>query len=152
MPSAFNLYPLSFFLYFPNDSGRIAGYYGVVRDILDDDAAGAYDCAGADGDAAEDSGVGADGSALFDHRRDYRPVFFGLKPAGFAGGPGVAVVDEHHTVADKNPVFDGHALADKGVAGYFAVLADEGLFLDFHKRTNPGAVIDPAAIEVDKVV
>jgi hypothetical protein len=135
-----------------DDFSRIARNDRIRRDVFGYNAAGSYYGSGTYGDAAEDGGVGADGSSLFDHRRDYLPVLFGLKSAGFTDGPGVAVVDKHHAVADKDLVFDGDTLADKGMALDFAVFADEGVFLDLHKRPNPGTVIDRTAIEVDKVV
>ena len=135
-----------------NDFGWVSGYYCFVRDIFDDDAAGTDDGAVTNGDAAQDGGVGADGGAFFDDGGDYFPIVFGLDAAGFGCGAGIAVIDEHHAVTDKNIVFDGDAFADKGMALDLAVFADESIFLDFHERTHPGAVIDLAAIEVDEVV
>jgi hypothetical protein len=38
------------------------------------------------------------------------------------------------------------------MTGYFALTADKGIFLDFHKRTDLGLITDCAAIKVDKVV
>ena len=55
-------------------------------------------------------------------------------------------------MADKDIVFDGHAFADKGVAGYFAVFADKSVFLNLDKGTDFGVVANGAAIEVDEVV
>jgi hypothetical protein len=55
-------------------------------------------------------------------------------------------------VADKDFIFNGNALTDKGVALNLAALTDKGVFLDFDEGTDPGAIVYFAAIEVDKVV
>jgi len=53
-------------------------------------------------------------------------------------------------VADKDIVLNGHTFADKGVAGDFAVLADDGVFLNLYKSPNLGIGADVATIEIDE--
>ena len=120
------------------------------RDISGHHAAGTDDGAFADGDAAEDGGVGAERSALPDDCRHHLPVGFGLQAAAVGGGTGVEVVDEHDAVADEDLVLDGHALADEGVALDLAVLADSGVFLDLDEGADLGAVTDGAAVKIDE--
>lgn len=83
-------------------------------------------------------------------RWDNSPIRLGLKGTAGVGRPGVPVIDEGDVVADKHPVANGHALADKGVTGYLAVLADYGVLLDLDEAADPRAVADPAAVKVDE--
>ncbi len=154
LPLAFNLRPLSLILslYFPNDSCRIAGDDAIIRHIFDDDAAGADDGTFTDGDAAQNGGIGADGSAFFGHRGYNLPVILGLKSAGFGGGTREFVVDKHHAVADEDLIGDGDAFADERVALDLAVFADKGIFLYLDKGADPGTVADPAAVKIDEFV
>ena len=124
----------------------ISGHYCVGRHIFGDDAAGADDGAFADGDAAEDGGIGAERSPCFDDRGNDLPVGFGLQAAAFGGGAGVKVVDEHDAVADEDLVLYGHAFADEGVALDLAVPADGGVFLYLDKGADLGAVADGATV------
>lgn len=158
IPRIFRLLPLSFSLKslvclclylltaFSQNACRVSGDDGVGRDIFGDHAAGADDGAFADGDAAEDGGVGAERSPCFDDRGNDLPVGFGLQAAAVGGGAGVEVVDEHDAVADKDLVLYGDALADEGVALDLAVPADGGVFLDLDKGADLGAVADGAAV------
>ena len=125
---------------------RVSCYYCVGGDISGDHAAGADDGAFADGDAAEDGGIGAERSPCFDDRGNDLPVGFGLQAAAFGSGAGVEVVDEHDAVADEDLVLNGHALADEGVALDLAVPADGGVFLDLDKGADLGAVADGATV------
>ena len=50
-------------------------------------------------------------------------------------------------MADEDVVLYGHALADKGVRGDLAILADEGVLLDLDERPDLGAVANGAAVE-----
>jgi hypothetical protein len=47
-------------------------------------------------------------------------------------------------MADENPV-PRVTLADEAVAGYLAVLADDGVLLDFHERadSDPAPIVQP---------
>ena len=119
---------------------------GVRRNVFGDHAAGADDGILADGEAAKDGSVGADGGAFFDYYGHDLPVGFGLQTAAGGCGPGVAIVDEHDTVADEDLVLDGHPLADEGVALDLAVSADGGVFLDFDEGTDFGAIANRAAV------
>ena len=53
-------------------------------------------------------------------------------------------------MADKDIVFDGHAFANEGMTGYFAVGADGGVLLDFDECADLGVVADRTAIEIDE--
>jgi hypothetical protein len=132
---------LGWSLCFSDDAGRVAGGDGVVGDVF-----------GADGDAAQNCCVGADGGTFFDEGGDDFPVGFGLQCATGSGGTGQQVVGEHDTMSDEDFVFDGDAFADKGVALDFAPGADEGVFLDFYEGADFGVVSDGAAIQIDEGV
>ena len=67
------------------------------------------------------------------------------------GRPGVGVVNERHTMPDKNVVFNYYTLTDEGVAGDLAPLANRGVFLNFHKRTDLCLVTNFAAIKIDEL-
>ena len=67
---------------------------------------------------------------------DHFPVVFRLEVAVYGSGPGIFVIDEHHPVAYEDIVFDGNALADKGVAGDLAGAPDNGVLLDFYEGTD----------------
>ena len=56
------------------------------------------------------------------------PIFLGLQFAVGGRGPRITVVDKRHSVPDEDIVFDGHAFADKGVAGNLAALAHVAFF------------------------
>src|SRR2546425_2811162 len=72
--------------------------------------------------------------------------------AAVGGGPGIAIVDERHAVADEHLVLERHALADEGVARHLAAAADAGALLDLDEGPDLGAVADLAAVEVDELV
>jgi hypothetical protein len=137
---------------FFQNARRVSCDYCVGRDISGHHAAGADDGVFADGDAAEDGGVGAKRSPCLDDRGNDLPVGLGLQTAAVAGGSGVEVVDEHDAVADEDIVLNGHALADKGVALDLAVSADGGVFLDFDKCADLAAFANRAAVKVDEFV
>jgi len=149
MNSIDTMYPLTAFF---QNTRRVSCDDCVGRDISGHHAAGADDGAFADGDAAEDGGVGAERCPCFDDRGNDLPVGLGLQTAAGGGGPGVTVVDEHDAVADEDLVLDGDTLADEGVALDLAVPADGGVFLDFDKCADLAAVADRAAVKVDKFI
>jgi hypothetical protein len=53
-------------------------------------------------------------------------------------------------VPDKHIVLNDDAFTDKGVAGDFAVFANTGILLDFHKRTDFCFVSDHASVQIDE--
>jgi len=65
-------------------------------------------------------------------------------------GHDMAVVDEHHAVADEDAVFDHNSRADEAVTGYFAALADARLLLNFDERADASIVANLASIEIDE--
>ena len=98
------------------NSGRISGYDAVRRDILGDDAPGSYNRVFANRDARKNRRTGTDGCSLLNHRPFDIPVRFGLQFPVSCGGPRIAVVYEHHAVADEDIVFNRDALANKRMA------------------------------------
>src|ERR1035441_5107189 len=132
------------------DSGGVAGYYGIRWDAAGDYAAGSHHGVFADGEVGQDGGAGADGGSTLDQGGGDLPIVFGLQGA-VRRGSRVEVVDEGDAVADEDVVFNGDAFADEGVAGDFAIAADSGVFLDFDKGADLGVVADLAAVEVDEL-
>lgn len=64
----------------------------------------------------------------------------------------ILVVDKDNAVTDEDFVFDSHTFADKRVARDFAVATHVRAFLNLNERTNPGAVADLTAVQVDEVM
>ena len=149
MNSIGTIYPLTAFF---QNARRVSGNHCVGGDISGHHATGADDSAFADGEAAEDCGIGAERSFIFNDRGNDLPVGFGLQAAALGSGAGVEVVDEHDAVTDEDLVLDGHPLADEGVTLDLAVPADDGVFLDFDEGTDFGAVANRAAVKVDEFV
>ena len=143
MNSIDTIYPLSAFF---QNARRVSGNHCVGGDIFGDHTTGADDSAFADGEAAEDCGVGAERSFIFNDRGNDLPVGFGLQAAALGSGAGVEVVDEHDAVADEDLILDGDALADEGVALDLAVSADGGVFLYLDEGADLGAVANRAAV------
>jgi len=133
------------------DSGRVACDDGVWGDVFCHDASGADDGLFTDGDVGQDGAARADGGPFFDPGRLYVPVGFGLKGAALGGRAGIRVVDERHVMADEDIVFNGDSLADEGMARYFAVPADRGVFLHLHEGADLRVVSDGASVKVDKL-
>src|SRR5262249_24701785 len=94
--------------------------------------------------------TGADGCASLDHRALHLPIGFSLQISIWSRGTRITVVDEGHSMADKNVVFNHYAFTDKSVTGDFAALADAGIFLNFHERADLRFITDLAAIEIDE--
>jgi len=68
-----------------------------------------------------------------------------------AGGirrPWIPVINKSHAVPHKNFRLDGHAFADKGVARYFAALANLRAFLHFNEWADLCFIADLAAIQI----
>src|SRR5436190_17807961 len=66
------------------------------------------------------------------------------------GGSREFVVYEHHSVADEDVIFDGHAFAQKTVARDLATPADLHALLYLDKRPDPRLVPDLAPVSVDE--
>src|SRR5262249_38712750 len=96
-------------------------------------------------------GARADGCATLDERGPHLPVFFRLQATTGHGCSRNAIIDEDHTVSDKNVVLDDNALADEGVAGYLAATANRGVFLYLDKRPDLAVVADCAPVQIDKI-
>jgi hypothetical protein len=71
-------------------------------------------------------------------------------PVG-GSGPRIAVVDEHHAVADEDVVLDRDAFADESVARDLAALADSCILLDFDERADLGFIADLATVQIDEL-
>src|SRR5580704_297159 len=129
----------------------IARHDAVWRNIFGDHAASAHNGVFADGDIRKDGRSGADRRALLNYGALDLPVGLGLQISVRCGRTRVAVVDEHHAMADKDVVFNGHAFTDEGVARYLAALADARVLLDFDERSNLGFVANFASIKIDEL-
>src|SRR5690606_10031907 len=57
----------------------------------------------------------------------------------------------HDAMADEDAVLDGHAFANEAVAGNLAILADDGVALDFDERADAAARADATPVEVDEI-
>ena len=73
------------------------------------------------------------------------PVFFSLRLA-VCSGAWIFVVYEGDVVTNKNIVFNGHPLADEGMAGDLAIFADFNALLNFNECANLRIVADLAAV------
>jgi hypothetical protein len=118
------------------------------RNIFRHDAAGSDRRSFANFYAAQNGCIGSNGGSSFDNRRDAVPIRFGLKLPTRGGGSRKTVIDKHHTVANKDFIFQRHSFADEGVAGDFAPVSYSRALLDFDKRADFDIVADLAAIEV----
>lgn len=103
----------------------------------------------ANGHATQDRGIAANGCATLDQCRDALPVVLRLQVPLFCYRPRVSIVDEHHSVADEDAVFNSHTLTNKGMAGNLHPAADSRPFLDLDKGTNLALVTNFTAIQVD---
>jgi len=122
----------------------------VVGHIAGDDGTRADQGSLSDRDAAENDGSTADGCTALYARGNDLPVIISLQsPVGC--GAWIQIVDEHHTVSDKNVVFDGYAFANEGVGGNLAATSNEGIFLHFDEGADLGFIADSAAIKVDQI-
>src|SRR5207237_1016770 len=100
--------------------------------------------------SAEQSRSRPDRRSPFHQRQLTIPIGFALRPATTIGCPGIAIVNEGHTVADKNIVFHGHSFTDKGVTGDFAARPNPGVFLDLDERADPGFVANLTTVKIDE--
>ena len=87
----------------------------------------------------------------FDYGSLDLPVGFGLQISIRGCGSRITVIDKHHTVPDKDIVFNGDAFADEGVTGDLAAPADAGILLDLNKCSNLRFIADLASVEVDEL-
>ncbi|EGE59471.1 hypothetical protein RHECNPAF_2190073 [Rhizobium etli CNPAF512] len=133
------------------DPGRDTGNNGAVRHILGHDSAGA-DLGGlSDCHAGKNGGVAADRCMALDQCGNDDPVGLRLQTAVRVDGARVSVIGEHHPVADKNAVLERHAFAEEGVAGDFAVFADDDVFLDFNEGADARSRANRAAVQIHKI-
>lgn len=128
-------------------AGGVAVDQGIVRYIAADDGPGAYKCVAADGNPADDGGIGTDGGAFFDPGRF--ELFFALDE-----GAGVYHVGEDHGGSQKHFIFTGYAgvngdvvldfdsVAQNHTGGNDYILADVAAFPDFTAAHNVAEVPD----------
>lgn len=126
-------------------AGGHADHQGVGLDVLVDDGARANEGVFADGDAADDGAVGAQGGALFDQ---------GVAVFVLALDQRAWVVDvgEHHAGTAEHPLFQGDVVIDGDVVLDLAAVADDDLVADEDvlPQGHPGADAGAAA-DVDKM-
>ena len=131
-------------------AGGNAGHEGVSLDVAGDDGPGGNEGVLAQGDAADDGGVGANGGAALDPGA----AVFVLSNNG---GAGVMDIGEDHAGAAEDIVLQGdgvvnadvvlhltviakdHVIADKDVLAKGAARADAGTATDMDPVPNAGA-------------
>jgi hypothetical protein len=129
-----------------DNTRRIADNNSVGWDIVGEHAPRADDCSFPNRYTAEDRSVAADGGAVLDERGDTGPICLRLQCTRLVRGGGELVVYENHAVTNKDAVFNGHPLADEGMAGDFHLAPDLGSLLNLHERADPGPVAYFAAV------
>ena len=105
-------------------AGGVARNHRAGWHVLGNNTACANDGVFTDGNSAQQGRAGTDGRAALDPRSNALPIRLGLQRAVRVRGSRIAIIDKSDIVPDKNLVFQRHALADKGVAGYLAAVAD----------------------------
>src|SRR5437762_12821750 len=78
------------------------------------------------------------------------PATTGLYTLSLHDALPVAVVDEHHAVADEDAVLDRHAPAHEAVARDLAVAADHRAALHLDERADARVIADAAPVQVDQ--
>ena len=125
--------------------GGDAGHEGVGFDVLGDDGAGGDEGVFAQGDAADNRGVGADGGAFL---HQGAAVFF----LADDGGAGVMNVSEDHAGAAEDVVLQGDGVVNTDVVLYLAVIADDHVVADEDVLAKGAALADArAGADVDPV-
>ena len=134
------------------NTGGIARHNCVCWNILSYDAAGAHDCVFTDRYVAQNDAAAADRCALLYQGLLRRPILVGLELPACVRCPRIAIVDEDDLVSYKDSIFYSDAFTNKGVAGYLAVRANDGSFLNFNECADFRTAADRAAVQIDEVV
>lgn len=126
-------------------AGGHADHQGVGLDVLVDDGARADEGVFADGDAADDGAVGAQGGALLDQGVAVFVLALDQRT-------GVVDVGEHHAGAAEHALFQGDVVVDGDVVLDLAAVADDDLVADEDvlPQRHPGADAGAAA-DVDEM-
>ena len=131
---------------------RIAHYGFIGGNIFRDDRAGAHNRSFAYCYAAQYGGSATDTGCALDDRGNRLPIVISLQLALRVGGAGNFIIDKGDAMADEDFIFDGHAFANKTVAGDFTVAAYAGVLLNLNERTDPGPITDLTAVKIDEVM
>ena len=126
-------------------AGGHAHHQGVGRHVLVDDCARTDEGELADGDAAHDGAVGAQGGAAFDQ---------GVAVFAFALDERARIVDvcEHHAGTAEHALFQGDVVVHRDVVLHLALVADDDLVTDEDVLAQGHALADAgAAADVGKV-
>ena len=129
----------------PQEPGRVSGDDRIGRYVLRHDSAGADERVLTDRDIGQDRGARSNRGAFADQGSFDLPVRFGLD-LPIRRSSGIGIIDKHDTVADEDVIFDVHAFANKGMAGYLAVLADRSILLDLDESSDLAVIADGASI------
>ncbi len=113
--------------------GRIAGYQGVIGDILRHDSARTNEGIASNGMAADDGAVGPQGGTFFNDGETYLVHLADL-------GPWVVDVGEHHGRTTEDAVFQGDALVNGDVVLDLAFVADGNVRTDDHVLTDVAVI------------
>ena len=102
----------------------------------------------ANGHAAQNRGIAADGGAALYPCRHANPIGVRLQFSRPGRCLRVTVVDEHHAVADEDAVFNHHAFTDEAVARDFHAATDLGALLNLDESADLAFVADVTPIQV----
>src|SRR5262245_26362808 len=133
------------------ETGGTPGRDRSRRHVFGHNGTSPHQRAGANCHTGQDHRPAADGCALAHTGLDDLPVRLGLGLA-VARSPRVEVVDEHHSVTDKDFVFNRYAFTDERVARDLAPGADGSVFLDLDKAPDARLVADSAAVQIHEAV
>jgi len=134
------------------DASRIAGNDFVRFDVFSNDAARANHGSLADLDTAENNGTGPDRCMFSDSGGNNNPILLCLQLPEAICRSGIAVVDKHHMMSDKDSIANRNAFANERVARNLTISADPHTLLYFDKGSNLTVISDFATIKVDEIV
>lgn len=120
--------------------GGVAHHEGVVRDIPGNHGSRADESVAADGDAAHDGAVGAEGGAVADQGGAHLVHF-----ADF--GPWVVDVRENHGGSAKDALFQGDPFIDRNVVLDLATAANAHIRADDYILPDIAALAKTGAAE-----
>jgi hypothetical protein len=135
-----------------DDPSRDADDDCMIRDIAGHHRASPDHGTLAYGDARKNRGIAADRGASANARADDFPVRASLQMSLRGRRARIGIIGKHHPVPDEDLVGDLDAFANKTMRRDFTTVADDGILLDFDKRSNLGFVTDATSIEIDQIL
>jgi hypothetical protein len=126
-------------------SGSVSG------DVLGDYATGSHNGVFADCGIGKDRRTRTHGCSLLDYGPLDFPVGLGLQIPVSRSCPRIAVVDEHHAVADEDVVLNHDALTNKRMTRDLAPLANGCVLRDFNEGADLRFIADFTSVKVDEL-